>query len=193
MLPIHMEHNTAKKRAVLFAFGAAVLFGMQAPFSKILVNELETLFLAALLYLGAGIGMMFVMTIDRQINRGRTEKSLDVKDTPFVILMVILDMIAPILLLFGLRMSSAGTASLLGNFEIVATSVLAMVFFREKVGRRLWIAIALITIASMLLSLGGVSDDGHRVRFSFYWPVFPGVWKTTAQEYYPARILFRSW
>lgn len=153
-----MVHNKAKTRAIFFAFGAALLFGMQAPFSKFLVNELDTLFLAALLYLGAGIGMAFVMFFEQRINRTSRERPLDSKDIPYVTLMVILDIIAPILLLFGLRLSSAGTASLLGNFEIVATSVLAMFFFREKVGRRLWLAIALITIASLLLSIGSVSD-----------------------------------
>jgi len=149
-------HN--KRRAILFAFSAALLFGIQAPFAKLLVEKLDALFLAALLYLGAGFGMVLVKAIESKANRNRSEFPLEKKDLPWIILMILLDMAAPILLLFGLRMSSAGTASLLGNFEIVATSLLAMLFFREKVGKRLWIAIALITLASLVLTFGNGSD-----------------------------------
>ena len=70
--------------------------------------------------------------------------------------MVVLDIIAPILMMYGLKTCSAANTSLLNNFEIVATALIALLFFSEAVGRRLWIAIALVTVASILLSL----DDG---------------------------------
>jgi len=147
-----------KSRAVLFALSAALLFGVQAPFAKLLVDKLDELFFAALLYLGAGLGMMLVKAVEMRVIPKRRERSLEKKDLPFVIMMIVLDIAAPILLLIGLKMSSAGTASLLGNFEIVATSLLAMMFFREMVGIRLWISIFLITIASLILSIGSISD-----------------------------------
>jgi drug/metabolite transporter (DMT)-like permease len=67
--------------------------------------------------------------------------------------MILLDIAAPIFLMLGLKTSSAESASLLGNFEIVATSVIALVLFSEKVSKRLWIAISLITVSSVVLSL----------------------------------------
>jgi len=146
-----------RSKAVVYALLAAVLYGIQVPFSKMLEGKLETLFLAALLYLGAGFGMMAVWAVELRTAPRKSEASLAGKDIPFVILMILLDIAAPILLLTGLRLSSAGTVSLMGNFEIAATALWAMLIFREAVGKRLWIAIALITLASMILSVGDLS------------------------------------
>jgi len=50
-------------------------------------------------------------------------------------------------------MTSASTASLLNNFEIVATSAVAMVFFREPLNKRMWLAILLIIVSSIILTV----------------------------------------
>ena len=47
--------------------------------------------------------------------------------------MIILGILAPICLLFGLNMTSAANASLLNNFEIVATAIIALLIFKEKI------------------------------------------------------------
>ncbi len=59
-----------------------------------------------------------------------------------------MDIIAPILLMFGVRLGTAANASLLGNFEIVATTIIAFMIFKEKVSKRLWGAIGLVTYSS---------------------------------------------
>lgn len=146
-----------RTKAILFALTAALLYGIQVPFSKLLEEKMDTLFLAAFLYLGAGIGMLALHSAELIMAPRRKEAPLGKKDLPFIILMILLDIAAPILLLMGLRLSSAGTVSLLGNFEIAATVVLAMLIFHEAVGKRLWIAIALISLASMVLSVGDLS------------------------------------
>ena len=69
---------------------------------------------------------------------------------------------APIVLMFGLRSTPAATASLLLNFEGAATSVIAAIMFREALGRRIWLAVALITAASVILSW----DTTGSLRFS---------------------------
>ena len=69
--------------------------------------------------------------------------------------MIVLDIVAPILLMVGIRLGNASNASLLGNFEIVATSLIAFWFFREKISGRLWTAIVLVSIASAVLSFAG--------------------------------------
>ena len=134
-----------------------MLYGIQVPFSKLLEAKLDTLYLAAFLYMGAGIGMLAVRAVELRAAPQKKEAPLGRKDLPFVILMILLDIAAPILLLTGLRLSSAGTVSLLGNFEIAATAVLAMLIFHEAVGKRLWIAIALISLASIILSVGDLT------------------------------------
>ena len=109
--------------------------------------------MAALLYLGAGIGAG-VLALFRKKDREQSER-LSKRDLPFVVGMILLDIAAPIFLMLGISRSASANASLLGNFEIVATTVIALFFFKEAVSRRLWAAIALITLSSILLSFGG--------------------------------------
>ena len=64
--------------------------------------------------------------------------------------------------MLGLTRTSSANASLLNNFEIVATTLFAMLLFREKISGRLWLAIGLITLSGVLLSLEG----GGSLHFS---------------------------
>lgn len=43
-----------------YALLAAILFGLNAPLSKLLLSEIPPLFMAAFLYLGAGAGMLLL-------------------------------------------------------------------------------------------------------------------------------------
>ena len=65
----------------------------------------------------------------------------------------LLDIAAPILLMLGLNLTTAANAALLNNFEIVATSLIALGLFGERISPRLWGAIVLVTVASMVLSV----------------------------------------
>lgn len=62
---------------------------------------------------------------------------------------------APILLLLGLERTPASTASLLLNFEGVATTLIAISFFKESIDRRIAWSIGLVTLASILLTWTG--------------------------------------
>ena len=62
---------------------------------------------------------------------------------------------APIILLLGLERTPASTASLLLNFESVATTLIAVSFFKESIDRRIAGAIGLVTSASILLTWTG--------------------------------------
>lgn len=112
--------------------------------------------MAALLYLGAGIGIG-VMSLFGRKDREKSER-LSKKDLPFVIGMIVLDIAAPIFLMLGISYGSSANASLLGNFEIVATTVIALFIFKEAVSKRLWAAIALITLSSIILSFEGTDS-----------------------------------
>lgn len=143
--------------AVLFAILAAGCYGVSAPISKALLERLSPTMMAALLYLGAGLGMLGVSTVKRRGRRPGGEARVTRKEWPYVLGMVLLDIAAPIFLMLGLTLASPATVALLNNFEIVATSIIAFVIFKEAIGRRLWIAIACITVASILLSVDGLS------------------------------------
>jgi len=138
--------------AILLAILAAALYAISTPVSKVMLRTVEPTMVAAFLYLGAGIGMGAMMLI-RSGRQRTTEERLHKSDIPYAVAMVVLDIAAPILMMYGLRTCSASNTSLLNNFEIVATALIALLFLGEKVRRKLWIAIMLVTIASMLLSL----------------------------------------
>lgn len=140
-------------KAVLLAVFAAVLFGICSPVSKLLLTDLSPTFMAALLYLGAGAGMLLVHLTGKLRKKSDAEAGMTRKELPYIIAMVLLDIGAPIFLMLGLTMTTASTASLLNNFEIAATSVIAMVFFKEPLGKRMWLAILLITISCIILTV----------------------------------------
>ncbi len=146
------DHNDASK-AVLMAILAAILFGICSPVSKLLLEGLSPTFMAALLYLGAGFGMLLVQISGALSKRSQTEAKMTKKELPYIAAMILLDIAAPIFLMIGLTMTTASTASLLNNFEIVATAAIAMVFFKEPLDKRMWFAIILIILSSMILSV----------------------------------------
>lgn len=153
-----MKLQNKNYAAVSQAIFAAALFGMSAPFSKLLLTKLSPLFLSALLYLGAGLGMLAIDNFKRLIKIERVEARLTKNELPYVILMVLLDVLAPISLMFGLEMTSAANAALLNNFEIVATAIIALIIFREAIANRLWLSIMLITLSSIILSVADWSS-----------------------------------
>ena len=145
-------------KSILFAFLAAVFYAINVPLSKLLLAHVGETTMAALLYLGAGIGIGILSLFNRKGPK-KSEK-LTKTDLPYVIGMIVLDIAAPIFLMLGISRGSSANASLLGNFEIVATTVIALAFFREKVSAKLWLAIGLITLSSVILSFEG-SDSFH--------------------------------
>ncbi len=143
-----------KGKAIFLALAAALCYSINIPFSKLLLEKAGSCMTAGFLYLGAGISVGLVSLL-----RGKKkEKRLTKKDLPYTTGMVVLDIAAPILLMVGLRGASASLATLVNNFEIVATSLIAAVFFRERISGRGWAAIALITLSTVVLSLSGNGD-----------------------------------
>ena len=142
----------AKTKATAFAILAAALYAVNIPLSKLLLTWVSPTMLAAFLYLGAGFGLLLY-----RLFAGQTLPSnrLTRSELPYTIGMVLLDIAAPILLMLGLQRTNSANAALLNNFEIVATSLLAFGIFREVLSKRLWLAIVLVTVASILLSFEG--------------------------------------
>ncbi len=149
-----------KKRnatGIALAVLAAGLYAVNAPFSKILLNVIPPTILAGLLYIGAGIGMLFIHFIRALKPNDVKENVLSQNDLPFTILMILLDIAAPIFLMFGLLSTSAANASLLNNFEIVATAIIALCIFKEFIGKRLWFGIIFITLSCAILTFKDIS------------------------------------
>ncbi|MDW7660745.1 MAG: DMT family transporter [Bacillota bacterium] len=159
--------ETLKFKSVGLAILAAALYGISAPVSKLLLNELSPTLMAALLYLGAGAGMLGVNLINQLFKRERLEAKMTKNELPFIIGMVVLDIIAPIFLMTGLLLTTSSNASLLNNFEIVATSMIALFIFKESIGKRMWVAIGLITLSSIILSVQDFSSFSFSIGSVF--------------------------
>ena len=152
----------SKRPAILWAVLAAALYALNSPVSKLLLDQVPPTMMAALLYLGAGAGLAAVRLVQRGMGKAGHEQPLTRKELPYTVGMVVLDIAAPIFLMVGLTMTTAANASLLNNFEIVATSLIALCVFHETISRRLWLAIALVTVSSVVLSV----EDASSFSFS---------------------------
>ena len=146
------------RRAICFAILAAALYAINSPVSKLLLSEVSATMMAAFLYLGAGLGIFLMGLVQKAMGKGQQELPLSKKELPYTIGMVVLDIAAPICLMLGLTMTTAANAALLNNFEIVATSLIALFFFQEAISKRLWLAIVLVTLASIILSVEDLSS-----------------------------------
>lgn len=144
-----------KNIATIFAILAAAFYAVNIPLSKLLLEYVDTTMMAALLYLGAGIGMFLYEAANKALGKSSKKERLTKKELPFTIAMVVLDIAAPILLMCGVARTNSANVSLLNNFEIVATSLIALIIFKEVISRKLWLAIGLVTIASVILSFEG--------------------------------------
>ena len=114
--------------------------------------------MAGFLYIGAGLGMLMIFLIRRITRHPGAESGLTRKELSYTAAMILLDIAAPICLLFGLTKTTAANASLLNNFEIVATAVIALVIFKEAISPRLWLGILFVTASCTLLSIENISS-----------------------------------
>ena len=139
----------------MYAVLAAALFGSSAPAAKILLTEIDPVTLGALFYLGSGGGLLVYMWLVRLSggDRHTIEASLARSDLLSVAGIVLFGgILAPMVLMVSLEYTPSATASLLLNFEPVATTILAVLFFQEAVDKRIAFALSLITVSCIILS-----------------------------------------
>lgn len=138
--------NRTSKTAWLMCAMSAVLFGAATPAAKLILDHVPPITLAGLLYLGAAVVSVPVVARQRWVRPSR-------RDIAKVAAAVVTGgAIAPVLLLTGLDRTPASTASLLLNLELVATALLAWLFFGEHIGRRTAAGLATLATAGVLLA-----------------------------------------
>lgn len=157
-----MKKNPVKSGICLALFAAA-LYAINSPLSKLLLDYFPPTLMAGFLYIGAGVCMLALALLRKVRKTERTETKLTKRELPYIVAMILLDIAAPVCLLLGLKSTTAANASLLNNFEIVATAVIALVVFKEKINFRLWLGILFITISCMVLSF----EDLSSLQFSY--------------------------
>ena len=151
------------KTGIFFAVIAAAFYAINSPLSKILLDYMPSTLMAGFLYLGAGAGMSVIALLRKFKKTGNTETKLTGKELPYIVAMILLDIAAPVCLLIGLKSTSAANASLLNNFEIVATAIVALAVFQEKISLRLWLGILFVTLSCAMLSF----EDITSLQFSY--------------------------
>jgi drug/metabolite transporter (DMT)-like permease len=129
---------------------SAVLFGVAAPLSKILLADLNYFYLAGLLYLGAATGLLpFVLfRAGKKIERIGRENAWRIVGSIFFG-----GVLGPVLLLLGLKYADAASVSLWLNLELVATAVLGWLFFKDHLDPRGWLGVGGAILAGLLISV----------------------------------------
>ena len=124
--------NLSVKQGIFLAILSAALYALSTPFSKMLLEYIPSTMMAGLLYIGAGFGMGAIALLRKHTGKNSEDGKFTKAEMPYVFAMIILDIAAPISLMLGLKMTSAANASLLNNFEYVATALIAFFVFKEK-------------------------------------------------------------
>ncbi|MGE0679568.1 MAG: EamA family transporter [Candidatus Binatia bacterium] len=142
---------------VSFAFTAAVLFGASTPLSKLLLRGVDPILLAGLLYLGSGIGLVLWRWLRVWFTESNSqEASLKRRDFPWLAAAILTGgVVGPVLLMLGLTITPASSASFLLNLEGVLTAGLAWFVFNEHFERPLVWGMGAITAGGLLLSWAG--------------------------------------
>lgn len=150
------DHHRHLWPVVPFALGSAVLFGLSAPVSKLLIGGIDPWLLAGMLYLGAGLGLAAVHFTRRSVGIGEAEALLRLPDVPWLLAVIAFGgVFGPLFLMLGLSTTSGSSASLLLNVEGPATMAIAWVVFRENVDGRLLLGAGAILLGAVVLSWNG--------------------------------------
>ncbi len=139
-------------RGLAFCTLAAVAFGASAPFVVALTDAVPSVTLAGLLYLGAalGTGPLALHPASRPAPQAWRRSAVLLG-----LAVVFGGALGPVLLVLGLANTSAASGSLLLNFELVATTILAGVMFSEYIGPKIMSGVTLVTAAGVVLGWSG--------------------------------------
>jgi drug/metabolite transporter (DMT)-like permease len=147
---LHSTHTQIRPalRGGLLALLAAALFGLSTPLTRRLGVGLGAFATAALLYAGAAlVGLLYLRGSEREAGVRRA-------DLPRLFAMAAFGAaLGPVALAWGLQRTSGASASLLLSLEAVFTAVLAWLWYKESMDKRVWLAVLLLVSGGMLLIL----------------------------------------
>ncbi len=141
-------HRKPALRGGILALLAATLFGLSTPLIQRWGVGMGAFTTAALLYVGAALMGLLLL-------RGRaSEARMSRSDGPRLLAMAAFGaVIGPVTLAWGLQRTSGASASLLLALEAVFTAVLAWVWYKESMDKKVWAAVVLLVAGGMVLVL----------------------------------------
>lgn len=144
--------SSSPVRGAIFGLAAAALFGVSAPLSKLLLEDVAPLTLAGLLYVGAGLGL----TLYRLVRRAPAHPEAPLRRADGLLLAGIVvtgGIVGPVAMLSGLQRVHGVAGALMLNLEAPLTILVALLAFREHLTLRAALAAGLIVVGAMVLAL----------------------------------------
>lgn len=144
---------SSRRKGILYALGAAVLFGASTPFIRPAVEATGAAASAGYLYLGQAL-LLSTLWLAQRLRGRSSEAPLDRRDLlPLVAGIVAGGLLAPGAFTAGLARVPAYQVSLLLGLESVFTLMIALVFRRERLSSRAWSGVVLLLAAGIVVSL----------------------------------------
>lgn len=143
---------------IVFAILAALCYSLVNPINKLINSDISPLFSASMLYFGTFLVGLIYFLVQIIFKKYQSKDNLEKKDIPFILLAILFHSGAAISLMFGLTYLSSSNASLLGSFELISTSLIAFLLFKENISKWLWIGIIFIFSACVIISLGDLEN-----------------------------------
>jgi len=145
-------------KAITWILLSAILYAASSPASKLLLEHISPTMLSAFLYLGAAIGMVLVNALNPKRNVYQKCDRIGREELPYIMGIIFVDVIGSVLSMVGLSKISAADTALLNNFNTVTTALIALFIFKERISKRLWTSIILVTISSIILSFDDITN-----------------------------------
>lgn len=142
-------------KGLVFAILSAFIYGFNVIVEKYYINYIDSNNILFLMYLGAGLELYLVHRTIKKKGKNTKDK-ITKKDIPKVILIVLFELGASFFLIEALKNINASLVSLLSVFEIIMTSIVAYLFFKDPLYKNELLAIVIVVIASIILNF----DDG---------------------------------
>lgn len=181
----------SQRLGYLFAILAAVMFGSVSVLAKPLVSTVNPLLLSSLIYL---IAAATLTPLAQKQSFQNTKKNY------LLILAISIcgAVIAPSLFFVGLTHASASDAALIANGEVFFSVLLAMIFFKERLGKIGYMATALILAGMIIVTTDlNFSDftlqqlhyqDMLLILSMLFWGIDNNLSRILAQKIHVAKI-----
>jgi drug/metabolite transporter (DMT)-like permease len=175
----------------LFAVLAAVMFGSVSVLAKPLVSTVNPLLLSSMIYLIAAATLTPL---------AQKQSFPAIKKNYLLILAIAIcgAVIAPSLFFIGLTHASASDAALIANGEVFFSVLLAMIFFKERLGKIGYVATALILVGMIIVTTDlNFSDftlqqlhyqDMLLILSMLFWGIDNNLSRILAQKIHVAKI-----
>ena len=152
-----MKNYPALKGALL-ALTAAILFGASTPLVQRMGVGVGAWMTAALLYCGAAISGLLLRSTTSN------EAPVQKQHWPRLLMMSLFGaVLGPVALAWGLQHTGGMGASLMLTLEAVFTVLLSILFYREQIGKRVALAIAIMTAGGVLLVMDQANTGTSQV------------------------------